>query len=207
MTASIFCKPGTIYLSFLDTSTPVTIYRKKVGDDRWKEIGKSRAGFYEDYTVSFGQAYLYRLETADDAFVSNPVWCLDTRLNYGIIQDIYYGSHPSPLLLGRIYSTSNGALLDPLDVISVNYSIKLYLQNDIVYPAQTMTLSTGNIEKEKAITSNPVISPEWKIDNAGYNLRIELPEMDGYRRYLATIELITTKGNLVFRYLVQQPLL
>lgn len=206
MQLTTFSKPGSIYLAFYDIDAPVSVWRREAGQDYWRLIGTSRAGFYEDFTAVYGIAYEYHLsaEGYDDAY-SLPVWCIDSKTNYGIIQDIFWGaSYATPLLMGRIYSTNNGDLLDPQKVISVNYAIQLYLSNDIVCPPQTMTLATGNIDREKSITSNLILSPEWKADNVGYNFRLELPEPKCNPPYIVKTEIITTTGNLVFNWLISK---
>ena len=204
MKITTFSKPGSIYLTW-DSTKPATIYRKIASSYEYFKMGESDEGGFEDTATQYGTAYIYKITTGYQTATSEPCWCLEDDIDYGIITDVFKGkSTGSPIFMGRAFSTHTGKLLDAQSVISASYSVSLLMRNIIVDPPQTMTIKEGTIPPEKVVTSNLALTPEWKKDVDGYNIRFQVGEVNTNLPYIVSLTLYTYKQKMTFRWLVNK---
>ena len=212
-----FAKPNAIFISWTSEGA-TTIYRKTYEDTEWKLVGNSYNQQYEDKTVVYGIAYQYKTVSYPDPHnpvteISKYCWCIDSTNSYGVIYDLYgcelNRTANSPLLMARIFDVATGELLNPSKVLNVTRSISLLMCNDVVNPPRTLNLKNEEkLDLTKSLTSNLILSPEWSIDNRGYNFRMTLMDevIQPIGTYLITVYLTTTDTTLVLRWILESSL-
>lgn len=218
MKVKTFCKPESIYVEWNEDGA-ATIERKAYGDSVWSFLRQTYNQYFDDKTVEYGKAYQYRVTVYPTPLTpivkeSRWSWCIDGVTRWGAVYDLYSSqlntSANAPLLMARIYDTGCGDELLADDVTSIQRQISLIMCNDVVSNPQTMVIEDWTeIEKTKALTSNLIITPEWTVDNYGYNFRMTLdpktiPNTTG--TYLIQVILTVNNTPITLRWIIENTL-
>lgn len=202
MRIKTFCKPGSIYLEW-DGEQAVSISRRVAGEMDTSPLAAGIVGSYEDRGARYGTPYIYIVKTATEEVESQPCWPVDYYSAYGVIPHVHYGSSPRPIMMGRIYNDASGSLLDPGKVISASYATHIYASNDVAEPWRNKIIDRGGLNHYEVVTSNLIVTPEWVVDDYGYNVRFTVPTALGYGyTYVVTLYLESTSQKMAFRWLV-----